>query len=65
MWRVDGFKTMEEARAYRKEHGGMILWEKRTPKKNALTDTGREYLLAAQAVGLDTVKYPYCVERRV
>ena len=65
MWQVQGFKTEAEARAFRNEHGGYLCWEERTPKRKALTRRGKEYMLAAGAVGLDTTKYPYLVEWRI
>ena len=65
MWQVQGFKTKEEAAAFRKEHGGLLCWEERTPKRKQLTRLGKEYMLAAGAVGLDKTKYPYLVEWRI
>lgn len=65
MWRVDGFATKEEAKRFAKEHGGYVCWEQRTPKRKQLTEMGKEYIIAAQATGIDTKKYPYFVERRV
>jgi len=64
MWMVQGFKTYDEAKAFRKKHGGLICWEERTPKRKSLTQRGKEYLMAAGCVGLDTGKYPYLVEYR-
>lgn len=65
MWRVDGFKTKEEANAFRKEHGGIVLWDERTPKRKQLTSVGKEYQIAMQATGLSREVNPYIVERRV
>ena len=65
MWKVQGFATKEEAGKYQKEHGGMICWEERTPKTKKLTRIGKDYMYAAQAVNLDTKKYPYMVQTRI
>ncbi|MBR1589537.1 MAG: hypothetical protein IJ657_00435 [Acidaminococcaceae bacterium] len=65
MWQVQGFKTKEQAKKFEKEHGGYLCWEERTPKTKKLTRKGKEYLLAANAIGLDTTKYPYLVEWRI
>lgn len=65
MWRVDGFATMEEAKRFKKENGGYICWEQRTPKRKQLTEIGKEYMIAAKATGIDTKKYPFFVERKV
>ena len=65
MWYAQGFKTLEEAQKYQKEHGGLLCWEERTPKRKQLTRRGKEYLLAAGAIGLNTEKFPYLVNRRI
>ena len=65
MWQVQGFKTYDDAKAFQKEHGGMLCWEERTPKRKSLTRRGKEYLLAVGCVGLDKEKYPYLVEWRI
>ena len=65
MWQVQGFETKKEALAFRKKVGGMVCWEQRSPKRKKLTSIGKEYMLAAGAVGLDTSKYPYLVQWRV
>lgn len=65
MWQVHGFRTKEEAKQYQNEHGGMICWEERTPKTRKLTRIGKDYVCAAQAVNLDTEKYPYMVQTRM
>lgn len=65
MWQVQGFKTKEEAQKFQKEHGGYLCWEERTPKRKQLTRKGKEYVLAAGAVGLDSSTYEYLVEWRI
>ena len=65
MWRVDGFKTKEEAKKFSKENGGIVLWDDRTQKRKQLTWIGKEYQIAMQATGLSRELNPYIVERRV
>ena len=65
MWRVDGFKTKEEAQEFSKKNGGMVLWYKLTPKRGCETDMAKDYRIATQATGIDPEKYPYIVERYV
>lgn len=65
MWRVDGFKTKEEAKEFRKKNGGIVLFEERTPKRKQLTWVGKEYQIAMQATGLSKEVNPFIVERRV
>ena len=65
MWRVDGFKTKEEAKAFAKENGGMVLWYKLTPKQGRETAMAKDYRIATQATGIDREKYPYVVERLI
>jgi len=57
-----GFKTKAEAEKFRKEHGGIICWEERTPKRKQLTERGKDYMMAVTYGGLDRIKYPYCVQ---
>lgn len=57
-----GFRTKEEAQKFAKTYGGYITWEERTPKRQALTSRGVEYMYAVQFGGLDKNKYPYCVQ---
>lgn len=65
MWRVDGFKTKEDANAFAKQNGGMVLWYKLTPKKGQETDMAKDYRIATRATGIDCDEYPYIVERYV
>ena len=65
MWYAKGFETKEEAKKYQKENGGAIYWEQRTPKTKKLTYTGKQYMLIAGIVNLDTEKYPYMVTHRI
>ena len=50
MYYVKGCKTKEEAKKYEKKNGGCTFSRK-----------DKEYQFAAQAVNLDTKKYPYIV----
>lgn len=65
MWRVDGFKTKEEAEKYRKTFGGYVSWEERTPKRKILTSRGKEYMFCTRAAGMNREKNPYIVTRRI
>lgn len=62
MTQFQGFKTKEQAKKFVKEHGGYLTWEERTPKRKKLTERGREYMMAVHLGGLDSSKYPYCVQ---
>lgn len=62
MTQFQGFKTKEQAKKFVKEHGGYLTWEERTPKRKQLTERGREYMMAVHLGGLDSNKYPYCVQ---
>lgn len=64
MYRVDGFKTKAEADNFKKQNGGVVLWDKRTPTGRE-TAIAKDYRIATQATGIDRTKYPYVVERRV
>jgi hypothetical protein len=65
MWRVDGFKTKEEAQKFRDENGGLVLWEEYTPKRHLPTSRCKDWKIATQATGIDRGKYPFIVERRI
>lgn len=65
MWQVNGFKTKEEAKAFSRKNGGIVLWDERTTKRKQLTTIGKEYQIAMQATGLSREVNPYIVERRV
>lgn len=61
MTEFKGFATMEAAKQFVKERGnGLICWDKKT-KSGKPTKTAEYYWFAAYA-GLDTEKYPYCVQ---
>lgn len=62
MTQFKGFKTKEEAVKFQKEHGGMLCYDKRTPKTNKPTGVGIDYGFAVHLGGLDSAKYPYCVQ---
>lgn len=62
MVQFKGFKTKEEAKRFQKEHGGLLTWDKRTPKTNKPTGVGWDYGYAVNLGGLDPKKYPYCVQ---
>lgn len=63
MWRIDGFKTKEEAQAFKKKEGGIVLWDERTPTGRE-TARAKDYRIAMQATGLDREAFPFVVERR-
>ena len=65
MYQVNGFKTKEEAKAFQREYGGIVLWAEYTPKRHKLTRIGYEYDIAMKATGIDRKKYPFIVERRI
>lgn len=66
MWEFQGFATKEEATKYRKENGGYICWEERTPKRKLLTSRGKDYmLLTCEMWGGYRKKYPYIVAWRI
>lgn len=55
-----GFKTKEEALAFKKEHGGYLCY--RYDRCGHRSPTARDYDFAVYLGGLDAEKYPYCVE---
>ena len=65
MWYCKYFGTKREAEEYRKENGGYICWEERTPKRKQLTERGREWALAIQACGFPETEAKYIVQRRI
>ena len=64
MWRVNGFKTKEEAEAFAKKNGGVVLWDDHTEKTKQLSWIGKEYHTAMHATGLSRESNPYIVERK-
>ena len=62
MTQFKGFATLEEAKKFQKEHGGLLCYDKRTPKTNKPTGVGVDYGYAVHLGGLDAEKYPYCVQ---
>lgn len=53
---VQGFETLDEAKQFRKEHGGMVLDSHKKSKTKA------RYGQRMREVGLDRTLYPYAVE---
>lgn len=53
---VQGFKNLDEAKQFRKEHGGMVLDSHKKSKTKA------RYGQRMREAGLDRVQYPYAVE---
>lgn len=53
---VKGFKSLDEAKQFRKEHGGMVLDSHKKSKTKAL------YGQRMREAGLDRTLYPYAVE---
>lgn len=65
MYQVNGFKTKQEAKDFKKENGGIILYHMVSIKTGKPTQIAREYDIAIAATGIDPKKYPYIVERRI
>lgn len=61
MTQFRGFRTLEEAKAFRRKDGGYLVWDERTPKRKQLTARGREYEMCVKLGGLDPKLYPYAV----
>lgn len=55
-----GFKTEAEAKAWQKDHGGLLT--KAYTKSGRKSSTYTEYMYAVHLGGLDEKKYPYCVQ---
>lgn len=53
---IQGFKTLDEAKQFRKEHGGMVLDSHKKSKTKA------RYGERMREAGLDRMLYPYAVE---
>lgn len=56
-----GFATKEEAKAFQKEHGGLLTTRILTPSGRK-PSTYRDYMFAVHLGGLNEEKYPYCVQ---
>lgn len=65
MTQFKGFETKEEALKFQKVHGGLLCYDKRTPKTNKPTGVGIDYGYAVHLGGLDAEKFPYCVQWNV
>lgn len=65
MTQFQGFKTKEEAKKFQRENGGLLCWDKRTPKTNKPTGCGIDYGYAVHLGGLNPELYPYCVQWNV
>lgn len=63
MTKFQGFATKEEAKAYQKEHGGLLTYDKRT-KTGKPTGVGVDYNYAVNLGGLNPEKYPFCLQWR-
>lgn len=63
MTQFKGFETKEQAEQFKKEHGGMITTRVLTPKGRKPLSYN-EYMFAVNLGGLDSKKYPYCVQWR-
>ena len=57
-----GFETLEQAKEFVKNHGGILTYDKRKKNSDKLTPIGFHYMLAVELGGLDKNKYPYCVQ---
>lgn len=62
MTQFKGFKTKEAAQKFVKSHGGILTWDKRTPKTHKPSGVGIDYRYAVELGGLDEKKYPFCVQ---
>lgn len=62
MTQFKGFATREEAIAYRKEHGGYLCYDRRSKKTGRPIGVGIDYAFAVNLGGLDSDKYPYCLQ---
>lgn len=56
-----GFETKEAAKAFIKEHGGLLTTCVPT-KSGRKPSSYSDYMLAVHLGGLDQEKYPYCVQ---
>ena len=61
MTKFQGFKTKEEAKAFQREHGGLLCWDKRSPRTGKPIAEGIEYDTIVHAGGLDPNKWPYAL----
>lgn len=60
MTQFKGFETEEQAKKFKKEHGGMLCTKyTKTGRKSASYE---DYMFAVRLGGLDENKYPYCVQ---
>lgn len=55
-----GFETMEKAKEFKKNHGGLICTK--YTKTGRKSQTYMDYMFAVCFGGLDEKKYPYCVQ---
>lgn len=56
-----GFETKEQAKAFQKEHGGILTT--RIPTASGRQPASyRDYMFAVCCGGLNQEKYPYCVQ---
>lgn len=62
MTQFKGFETREAAEEFIRKNHGFLTFDERTPKRKLLTERGREYWMAVEFGGLDSKKYPYCVQ---
>ena len=62
MINFQGFKTEAEAKAFQKQHGGLLT--KAHTSSGRKSSTYRDYMFAVKLGGLDAEKYPYCVQWR-
>ena len=60
MTEFKGFKTKEEAVAYKRKHGGYLTYKYN--KNGRKSPTYRDYMFAVCLGGLDEKEYPYCLQ---
>ena len=61
MVNFQGFETLEQAKKFTKEHGGLLTTCVPT-KSGRKPKTYKDYMLAVCFGGLNQEKYPYCVQ---
>ena len=55
-----GFKTEAEAKAFQKEHGGILT--KAYTSSGRKSSTYRDYMFAVKLGGLNEKEFPFCVQ---
>lgn len=61
MWYWKGFKSLAAAKAYAREKGGIVFYDRRTPVRQLMTDTAKEFYYVCEAAGINPAEWPYVV----